>query len=194
MRSRTFAKLTAIIAIAGLSGCGSIDDLNPFTEKRAEAPPPCPSVSILADAERLTVFRSGPGRDPTDVDTEVQIDDFVARCIYDVDEETGIGRIDIEFSLGIAAARGPANTSGVSDIPYFLAVTTLDKQLINKGVFSMLLSFEGNRYRLTAYDRPVILTIPIEPPNDGYDYRIYVGLQLTPDQLDYNRLLGSSFN
>ena len=191
MTNRTFKNLVATAALVGVWGCGSIDDINPFTEKQVEAPPPCPSVSILADSERITVFRQGIGQDLTDVDMEAQIDDFVANCIYDVDAETGIGQIDIELSLGVVVARGPANISGVAEVPYFVTLTTYEKELVSKGIFSIPVSFEGNRYRLSVFDEPVVLNIPIEPPKDGFNYRVYVGLQLTPEQLLYNQTVKS---
>jgi hypothetical protein len=174
------------LVLIGLTACGSVNDINPFVSAEDELPPPCPSVSILANAERITIFRAGDGQDLIDIDTEAQIDDFVANCIYDVDDETGYGQIDIELNLGVTASRGPANTSKIADLPYFVTITTVGKQLLSKGNFIIPIGFEGNRYKVSTYDEPVLMTIPIEPPKIGYDFRIYLGFQLTPKQLEYN--------
>ena len=181
----------ALLALPGLAACGSMDQINPFVSEEDTLPPPCPSVSILANAERITIFRPGDGQDLTDIDTEAQIDDFFANCIHDVDKETGIGQIDIELSLGVIASRGPANTSKIADLPYFVTITTLEKELLSKGVFVIPVGFEGIRYKVSLFDEPVILTIPIAPPVIGYEFRIYVGFQLTPAQLEYNQKVSS---
>ncbi len=177
----------ASLGMLVLSACGSLDNINPFVSATDELPPPCPSVSILANAERITQFRTGDGQDLIDIDTEAQIDDFIANCIYDVDEETGFGQIDIELSVAITASRGPANTSRIADLPYFVTITTVEKQLLSKGNFVIPVNFDGNRYKVSLFDEPVVMTIPIEPPKIGYDFRVYVGFQLTPKQLKYNQ-------
>lgn len=173
------------VVLMGLTGtaCGVVTGV--FDKP---IPPSCPSVSILSNAERVTIFRPGPGRDLIDITAEARIDDFIARCLYDVDEETGIGRVNVELSLGMTAARGAANVDGVAEFDYFVTLMKLDKTILTKNTFTVFAPFKGNRFRLSAYDEPVILTIPIEPPQTGQDFLIYVGFQLTPDQLQYNRL------
>lgn len=170
-----------------VSACGVVDE---FFEP--PPPPPCPTVSILGNAERITQFRSGPGRDLIDITAEARIENFIARCIYDVDEDTGSGQVHVELSLGITAARGAANIEGFADIPYFVTMTKLDKTVLTKNVFTIAVLFEGNRYRVSAYDEPIVLSIPIDSSQTGRDFLIYVGFQLTPDQLEYNRALRQS--
>lgn len=189
-RTGAFPGVVAVI-LMGLfvSACEMVDEL--FVDP---PPPPCPSVSVLGNAERITQFRAGPGRDLIDITAEARIDDFIAQCIYAVDEETGVGQVHVELSLGITAARGAANTSGSAEIPYFITITDLDKNVLNKNTFTINPVFEGNRFRLSAYDDPVVLSAPIEPPQTGRDYLIFVGFQLTPEQLEYNKLLRQSGN
>jgi len=178
-----------VVLLMGLivSACGVVDD---FFEP--PPPPPCPSVSILGNAERITQFRSGPGRDLIDITAEARMEDFIAQCFYEVDEETGVGQVLVELSMGITAARGAANVDGVADIPYFVTMTKLDKTVLTKKIFTITTLFTGNRYRVSAYDEPVILSIPIEASQSGRDFLIYVGFQLTPDQLEYNLSLRQS--
>lgn len=172
-----------------LTACEIVDDVF-----EAPPPPPCPTVSVLANGERVTQFSEGPGRDLIDISAEARIDDFLARCIYDVDEETGVGQVHVELSLAITADRGAANTSGIAEIPYFVSITDLNKAVLSKSNFRIIAVFEGNRYRVSAFDEPVILSMPIEPPLTGRDYLIYVGFQLTPEQLEYNRFLRETGN
>lgn len=186
---RSLSILAALLAGLITSACEMVDEV--FEDP---VPPPCPTVSILANGERVTQFRSGPGRDLIDITAEARIDDFIARCIYEVDEETGVGQVHVELSLGISAARGAANTSGVAELPYFISINSLDKAVLTKAAFTIFAVFEGNRYRISAYDEPVILSIPIQPPQTGEDFLIYVGFQLTPEQLEYNRFLRETGN
>ncbi len=167
-----------------VSACTAVDEI--FDEP---PPPPCPSVSILGNAERITHFRTGQGRDLIDITAEARIDDFIAQCIYDVDEETGVGKVYVELSLGITASRGAANISGFAELPYFVTITDLEKRVLNKATFTIVPVFEGNRFQLSLYDEPVLLSAPIEPPMTGRDYLIFVGFQLTPEELEYNMLL-----
>lgn len=181
--------LTVLFAGIFVSACEMVEEV--FEDP---VPPPCPTVSILANGERITQFRSGPGRDLIDITAEARIDDFIARCIYEVDEDTGVGQVHVELSLGVSAARGAANTSGTADLPYFISINALDKTILTKRAFMIRALFEGNRYRISAYDEPVILSIPIQPPQTGEDFLIYVGFQLTPEQLEYNRFLRETGN
>lgn len=173
-----------------LGACSVTDEI--FGEP--PPPPPCPEVNVLGNAEQVTQFRDGPGRDLTDITVEARIIDFIARCIYDVDDDTAAGNLYVELSLGISAARGVANEKGFAEIPYFVTMTNLDKAVLSKSTFTITPLFEGNRYRLTAYDDPIILSTPIKPPQTGRDFIIYVGFQLTPEQLEYNKLLRQSGN
>ncbi len=177
---------------AMLGACDTVNtaDVTDFFSPRPA--PPCPDVNILANAERLTLFQAGPGRDIIDIETEAEIKNFIAQCIYDVDGDTGRGKMYVELSLGISASRGAANYDGQSVLPYFVTITTREKQILNKAQFNTQVVYEGNRYRVEGYEEPVILTVPIEPPATGSDYLIYIGFQLTPEQLRYNEFIRST--
>lgn len=171
-----------------LSACdtisNTIDNVNLFKER-----PPlfCPSVSILGDSEQITIFKEGAGRDIIDIKTEALIDDFIAKCIYQVDDDTFVGKIIVELSLGYTASRGPANKEGTFVLPYFVTILDKDKNILNKAIFSVNSVFDGNRYRITAYDAPIAMAIPVAPPVTGQDFYIYIGFQLTPAQIKYNQ-------
>ena len=45
----------------------------------------------------------------------------------------------------------------------------------------------GNRTRLVYEDQPVVLSIPLKAGAIGPDFLVYVGFQLSPEELQYNR-------
>ena len=175
---------TTFILLAPLTACEMVDSVIGDTVK-----PPCPSVLILANTEKMTQFRQGNGKDLIDITAESEIEDFVAKCIYDVDTSTGVGKIDIEVQLSVSVTRGAANALGYTEIPYFVTITDKNKNILNKGTFSFPVAFDGNRYRVTLLDDPVVLSIPIEPPNIGNEFIVYLGFQLTNEQLEYNLIM-----
>ncbi|TQV83480.1 hypothetical protein [Denitrobaculum tricleocarpae] len=144
-----------------------------------EAPPVCPEAIVIKDAERLVKFE-GPGRDLTDVRFELDIDGVQLACEYDDDQ--------IESALGIRliAARGPADTDRAASFSYFVAVATSNREILAREEFDLTIPFEGNRTRVIALEE-VFPNIPLRPGRDGADYLVYIGLQLTADELQYNR-------
>ena len=145
-----------------------------------EGPPPaCPAVIILKDADRLVKFE-GVGRDLTDVRFEVDVDETQLVCEYD-DEE-------IESAVGIRfiAARGPADQARTASFSYFVAVVNRNQEILAREEFDLAIPFEGNRTRVVALEE-VFPNIPLRPGRNGEDYAVYIGLQLTPEELQYNR-------
>lgn len=145
-----------------------------------EGPPPaCPAVVVLKDADRLVKFEGG-GRDLTDVRFELDIDEAQLVCEYD-DEE-------IESAVGIrfVAARGPADTVRTASFSYFVAVVNQEREVLVREEFDLIIPFEGNRTRVAALEE-VFPNIPLRPGRDGEDYLVYIGLRLTPEELQYNR-------
>jgi|TARA_B100000315_G_scaffold247724_1_gene276832 hypothetical protein len=154
-----------------LSACGLFGD----------APPPCPQVSIMDQAKRVTFYRPGPGRDLTDVTYEVEIRDIAFECDYDFDD---IGdNVELRLNILFVAQRGPAAEGGRVEMPYFSAVTDPSRRILAKKLFTVVLEFEGNAVRSQVVEE-LAQTIPFPPGADGSAYKSFIGLQLTPGQLE----------
>lgn len=166
--------MTALIA----SAC-SVFDKTP--------PPPCPEVSVLADASRITKFVDGTGRDLIDVLYEGQIADAGGSCKYDVNKETKAGKLDIEMNVAMDLSRGPADHSGKATVSYFVAVTGKDQQILNKQNFTANVTFPPNTSKLVWKDEPVYLSIPLKAGQTGSDFQIYVGYDISHEELQFNR-------
>ncbi|MBM3558827.1 MAG: hypothetical protein FJX53_02830 [Alphaproteobacteria bacterium] len=175
MAFRTVSRIAALAALAVAAGC----------DQTARVPPPCPAIVVVGDTAELTQFRPGPGRDLTDVVAEGRIDRFDGFCETDRNRD-GTGEIAVELQLFFVIASGPANTTRFATYEYFVAIADTSERILAKQTFSAEVAFEGNRNRLTAFET-LVQTIPVTAGQDGGAFTVYVGFQLTPDQLAYNR-------
>jgi hypothetical protein len=175
--------LASTMLLAG-NGCGTSDK---------ERPPACPRVSVLGDAAALTRFAEGGGQDLVDVDYEVEVSDILAGCKY-VKNEGGQQTIVVAMAPVIVALRGPANRDREARFDYFVSIIDSERVVLNKQTFEVSVEFPGNltRVGLKDDDPPVTVDIPLAPGRTASDYQIFVGLQLTPDELEYNRRRSSN--
>ncbi len=147
--------------------------------------PPCPTTVVVQEIADVTQFKAGEGRDLTDVVTEATIVGFDGFC--ETDSKAGkSGEVTVEMQLLFSATRGPANTDRKGGFNYFVAITDRDEKPVQKHVFSAEVEFPGNRNRVSPFEE-LTLTIPLKPGENGGDYTVLVGFQLTPEQVEYNR-------
>ena len=142
-------------------------------------PPPCPSIVPVADASHFVRF-NGQGRDLTDVIFEAKIENYQLMCEYDDDV------IESQMLLQILAVRGPADRDRVANLKYFVAIATRDQQIGAREEFELSVPFEGNRTRVIASEE-LTQKIPLKAGENGDNYLIYIGLSVTPEELQYNR-------
>lgn len=170
MPRRAGPTVAVLLALVGLAGCS--------TNKGPE--PGCPTVSFVTGLDRVTVFREGPTRDLTDIRFDAKFDNLAAVCNF---EKKGVA---VETSFQIVASRGPADTAGVAKLAYFVAVADQTGQVIAKQVFDSELPFQGNLRRVGTTEE-MVNTIPYpENPQILKGYRVMIGFQMTPEQLDFN--------
>jgi hypothetical protein len=181
-RHRRTARLagTAAFMMAALaaSACSMFDKA---------PPPPCPEVSVLGDASRITKFIDGPGRDLIDVLYEGEIADAAGSCTYDVNKDTKEGKLDVEMTVVMNLSRGPADRAGKAAIRYFVAILGKDKQILNKQPFAAGVAFPQNTSKLAWTDEPIYLSIPLKAGQTGRDFQIYVGYDLSQEEVQFNR-------
>jgi hypothetical protein len=169
------ARLLAIPAIAAafgaLSGCGMFSKTPQFD---------CPAVEIPKEVATMTKFREGGGRDLTDVVYQAGILDVQIACDY------GSKGVDVQLNVVVGAERGPANRAASATVPYFIAIGDPSRTILAKEVFSSTVTFQPNLPR--AYNtEETEETIPLPKGRSAERYGIIVGLQLSPEELEYNR-------
>jgi hypothetical protein len=173
---RCFFLVPAALILA-LAGCGWFGGSK---EKEANAAAYCPTPLSVQDANRLTRFKAGAGRDPRDVAFEAVLVQTNAAC--------AISRkaLDVSVFMQIAVNAGPAVGPGVTHVPFFVRVMDANGAVI-------VGRDEIADYKLSAASprgmsrEELAIKIPYNEIADLGAYKIAVGLKPTPDELEYNR-------
>ena len=146
----------------------------------------CPSTRVLEDPAKLTRFKAGSGRDITDIQFEAAFDEIVGSCKIDDDE------IEIELKLRIFIKRGAADNTRQASFSFFIAIVDPDRKVISyEGTalhksFNGLVEFPGNQTR-AHYTDEFELVIPKLSGQSVDDFLIFIGFELTNEELKYNR-------
>ncbi len=165
--------LAGIFLVLVATGCGMFGGAK-------VAQYPCPQAGILKDAQRLTKFLPGPGRDLTDVVFQVQLANVRTQCIY------GKSGVKIDMLVDIAAERGPADKSRKAEFAYFVAIANPAGTIPARERFTALLPVIPNVSRALAVEE-LEQMIPLPRGRSAENYRIIVGLQVTREELEFNR-------
>jgi hypothetical protein len=146
----------------------------------------CPSAGILADASALMVFRANAPMDPSGELYRVGVDSVQTDCKLDEDAQTATSSLDINFH----ASRTPNGMAADYSAPYFVAVTGPDGRILSRKTYLIAFSFAPNQASVTFSDHINEAVIKPDRGKTPPDYQLLTGLQLTREQLDYNRKMG----
>ena len=139
----------------------------------------CPSVQVLKSLGEFVRFAPGPGRDLTDVATEAWIERVGGDCALENDEYL------VDLSIGIIARRGPANKKSLMNLRYFVAVSDRQDKILHRQSFQTSASF--GTFKSAAFTDALELRIPVAKGVEGDAYTIFIGFELSPDELRFNR-------
>jgi len=160
-----------------LAGCGADE---------AKFAPACPGLSLLKDAADLRRFTGpvGPGRpDITRMTLAARIVAVPAKCAYSDSTHT-----EVTATLHVQAQflRGPAANSDAAEVRYFVALTHGDT-VVREEDYQLAVKFPANVEQVFTAGDDVTLAVPVSKTETAAAYHIYVGLRLTPAELQYNR-------
>ena len=162
-------------ATALLAGCSA------FGEKEQS---PCPDVSVLSEASTFTQFRPGTGRDVTDIVLQGELTGFKGSCKYERKER----RLTVTLQVQMVFTRGPAAPDRNARAAYFVAIPGFYPAAQAKQVFGVSFAFPAAADHVRISDNEVDIVLPIKDPTKGLEkYAVYLGFQLDPDELEYNR-------
>lgn len=139
----------------------------------------CPKVGIVRELQEMTQFRPG-GRDQTDVTSRAAITDYAGNCEY------GSDGVTVNLSLFVLAERGPAMQAAQATYRYFVAVARPDEETpASKAEFETSVDFPKGQTRVMTKEE-LSPKIPLPKDANAKNWRVLVGFQLTPEQLDFN--------
>jgi hypothetical protein len=169
------APLLLLAAALTLGGCSLF---------RGSNPPPCPKVSVLADAATFTRFRPGEGRDLTDVVLEGEVTGYSGACTYDKEKK----QLTLTLQVKIDLIRGPAATSLTLPLEYFIAIPSFFPKPEAKRVLPLNVIFPSVGDRVHIVDNEVDIVLPAKDlAKDVEKDVVYIGFQLSQSELEYNR-------
>lgn len=147
--------------------------------KEADEQVACPGVEVLQDLGELVRFRPGPGRDATDVSLEAWVDGVSGQCFLDGDE------LRVDLAVRIGTRRGPATKTDKAKIGYFVAITDLNRKVLVRQQFQTTAPFSNRKTILFEDVLDLKIPLPRGAQTDGF--AIYVGLDLSEQELAFNR-------
>lgn len=175
----THCVLLCALGCAVIPGCAGDD----FSRS------PCPEISILGDADDLTRFDPGRGQDLTDVNYEAQLLDLTYACGVHADRERGTRSFVIAVAPLMEVVLGPANRDRSAKFRYFVTIVDYKDRVVAKQSFDVALTFPDaqTRLRFSDDDPPVSVELPIGGGAVPEDHRVFVGFELSPMELQFNR-------
>ena len=143
---------------------------------------PCPNVRVDNATASLTKFKDGPGRQAGDIEYQADIVGYKGSCEYDDDN------VEVTFNVDFAVTGGAAAKGGSAPLYYFVAIPQFFPAENGKRIMKTthkLPARAGTRENFS--ESGLSVTIPVKKEQAGASYDIYIGFQLDPAQLDYNR-------
>ena len=139
-------------------------------------------ISVVPEASQITKFLIGAEGDPNSITFQARFGKVELVCYYEK------GEVQVEIGVEFHTQRGPANRSLSSDFEYFVAMSGPEQEIFDKRRFLSGIEFAKWDKKLTV-EEPLQQIIPLQPGESGADFRIFIGFQLTPEELQYNRSL-----
>jgi hypothetical protein len=175
MTARILSRLAAVATLPALllAGCGPTEQF----------PPICPSIALLADAADLTQY-NGKGQDLTDLVVDGRITAVPAKC-----QRGGKGIVNVKLKVNAAVVRGPAFTGRDVTVPVIVGVAQ-GETVLDRKAYTLVGQFKSNIDTVLLGSDEISLDFPVTEQKPASLYRIYVGFQLTEEQLALNRRRG----
>jgi hypothetical protein len=172
MRLRKWGGLAAVALV--LAGCGG------RSEKEQTAASYCPQPLTVGDAQRITRFKEGAGRDPRDVVFEAAMVNAGTAC------KIGRNKMEVDVVMRIAVNAGPSIAGAVTRVPFFVRVIDASGNVVTGT--DQLADYKLSQASPRGLsDETVAVTLPFAELRDLGVYRIAVGLKPNQQELDYNR-------
>ena len=177
----------AVVALfmAVLAACESVDNFIPFSDTKL-GPPRCPIIKFLKDADEITVYKSGAGRNLRNIIFQAELTGFKGECEY-VGNNGVHTKVVLTLQLGLDITRGPAKKTRRVKLSYFVAIPEFFPKPEGKVSFNRVVIFPQDRNSMTLLDEAIEIVIPLNENRRGPQTKVLVGFELTKSQLEFNR-------
>jgi hypothetical protein len=139
----------------------------------------CPKIMAAPGADTIAIF--GPtGHELKDVVVGGKIDAISAQCA------PGKDMIVMNAAIRFEAER-ISNAITEASFPYFVALVDPSRKVLTENQFSVSFKFLPAEPARHVPTENITVNLPVKDQATGSDYTVFVGFQLTPDQLALNR-------
>ena len=145
----------------------------------------CPVPAILADTNAITVMRPGTTPDLANELYSVKLMNAEGDCVYNQSTQVVRASMDLTFH----ASRAPSRDAASYTVPYFVVVNE-NAKIYAKHLYNLRVSFAPGAATADITQAPEDVSIKIGNGKLPWNYQLMAGFQLTPDQMEYNRLKG----
>ncbi len=130
----------------------------------------CPQVAILQPAQE-TLDYGGENPDPAQLVARAKMQSIEGDCGY---QPKGI---DINFTLHIAASRGPRLGGDKVGMPFFIAIVDPSENIISRQTVTAQFNFAGSKTATDDEALHVFIPLPDNAQLGGPDYRVLTGFK-----------------
>lgn len=145
----------------------------------------CPEIIIVDELKSLSEFSSKSSTREKDLVSRVDMEKMDAACKLLDDNVTIDLKLAFNSELG-NKAKIRKNDKPFFAYPFFVAVTDLRGSILAKEVFAASVSYNQNETAHTYYEN-IRQIIPLTRRMNAKSYKIFLGFQLSDEQLAYNR-------
>ena len=171
-------------AALALTGCGSMQSINPFAVDEL----PCPYVRLLTAGESYSRSGASPAESAAaKPEFEARFLSVDYQCSYNENDGKPVA-MTFELALLLVARRQETGQPAQETVPYFIAVVAPDKTILQKRVLDAVFDFpaDANEMVLPVPER-IQIDMPLKPDAAGWQHEIVISFQLTPEQLERQR-------
>jgi hypothetical protein len=182
---------TVLLILAAVAFLGGCSDTGIFGSKIT--PPPCPGATVLDDANRITVYRQGAGRDIADIIYEARLVGLDGECAYEIDKkgkttvETTYKSVTVTLRPRFIVTPGPAMTGFSVPIDYFVAIPEFYPRPEGRAEFTRTVETSAARTQVDVTESNIDVRVPLNENRRGDSIGIFVGFILSEEQLRENR-------
>lgn len=145
----------------------------------------CPAIAVFDRAATVTKFTTGADGDISQMTYHGQIAKADLDCIY---KSGSLNDMEATIRVDMSFVKGPAAKSDNVAMEYFVVITDRRGQVVDKKIFPVKAGFGGKREVVLREE--IWQLYELESGAAGASYEIWIGFQLTDQELKFNRKTG----